>query len=49
MKEKLGDKFLKGTEIVNFEQLAKNKLIGLYFCAYWCPPCKFIDDNMHRR
>lgn len=39
MQAKLGDKFLKLTEVVNWEQISKNKLIGLYFCAKHCPPC----------
>jgi len=37
----LGTEFLKGTEgeTVEVDEL-KGKVIGLYFSAHWCPPCR---------
>ena len=46
MQAKIGEKFLKGTEVVSFEQISKNKLYGVYFSARWCPPCKLNTLNV---
>lgn len=42
----LGKKFVdctkKGAEVPASE-IAKAKLIGVYFSAHWCPPCKALN------
>merc|ERR1711953_1011718 len=37
--EALGDKFLKGESVVGKEAV-EGKILGLYFSAHWCPPCR---------
>eukprot|EP00286_Rhodomonas_abbreviata_P004430 CAMPEP_0181333340 /NCGR_PEP_ID=MMETSP1101-20121128/25619_1 /TAXON_ID=46948 /ORGANISM="Rhodomonas abbreviata, Strain Caron Lab Isolate" /LENGTH=419 /DNA_ID=CAMNT_0023443133 /DNA_START=47 /DNA_END=1306 /DNA_ORIENTATION=- len=41
LQELLGDVLLKpdGTQ-VNREEALKDKYVGIYFSAHWCPPCK---------
>lgn len=36
----LGANVLKGKESVSTSFLANKKVIGLYFSAHWCPPCR---------
>jgi len=39
--ELLGNDLVKGTETVAVESaLAGKEIVGLYFSAHWCPPCK---------
>jgi len=36
----LGEEFLSKDDEVTIEELKQNKVIGLYFSAHWCPPCR---------
>eukprot|EP00486_Rosalina_sp_Unknown_P006390 CAMPEP_0201574984 /NCGR_PEP_ID=MMETSP0190_2-20130828/19864_1 /ASSEMBLY_ACC=CAM_ASM_000263 /TAXON_ID=37353 /ORGANISM="Rosalina sp." /LENGTH=158 /DNA_ID=CAMNT_0048004019 /DNA_START=85 /DNA_END=561 /DNA_ORIENTATION=+ len=46
LKELIGEKFLRvkgdAFEVVSYDDCIKDKvdLIGLYFSAHWCPPCR---------
>jgi len=47
--EALGDEFLSGSEDENVEIDAlrgEGKVIGLYFSAHWCPPCKAFTPKL---
>ena len=47
--EALGDEFLSGTEgeTVSVEELKTSaKVIGLYFSAHWCPPCRGFTPQL---
>jgi len=47
--EALGDEFLSGTdgETVEIDEIKKpGKVIGLYFSAHWCPPCKMFTPQL---
>eukprot|EP00941_MAST-03F_sp_MAST-3F-sp1_P004633 g4633.t1 len=35
----LGDKFVKGDEVFD-KSCFKGKVLGIYFSAHWCPPCR---------
>lgn len=37
---KLPDKLLSNKGEVNTSEIKKSKIIGLYFSAHWCPPCR---------
>jgi len=45
----LGDEFLSGTEgeTVSIEDVkTRAKVIGLYFSAHWCPPCRGFTPSL---
>jgi len=47
--EALGDEFLSGSEgeTVELDELrGAGKVIGLYFSAHWCPPCKAFTPEL---
>jgi len=47
--EALGDEFLEGSEgdTVSADELkARAKVIGLYFSAHWCPPCRGFTPEL---
>jgi len=46
--EVLGDEFMKGDgESVDLSELrGPGKVIGLYFSAHWCPPCKGFTPKL---
>jgi len=47
--EALGDEFLSGSEgeTVEIDALrGEGKVIGLYFSAHWCPPCKAFTPRL---
>jgi len=48
--EALGSDFLKtagSTETVDVEEVrSSNKVIGLYFSAHWCPPCRGFTPQL---
>lgn len=33
---------------VNVSEISKNKRIGLYFSAHWCPPCKMFTPYLSK-
>ncbi len=43
----LGEKLRLGSEEVKTDQLSgQNKVIGLYFSAHWCPPCRSFTPKL---
>lgn len=35
-----------GTEVPAEEVLGGKKVVGLYFSAHWCPPCRMFTPNL---
>ena len=45
--EALGEDFLSKDEEVSIDELkGPGKVIGLYFSAHWCPPCKTFTPQL---
>jgi len=47
--ESLGDEFLSGTDgdTVSIDEVKESaKVIGLYFSAHWCPPCRRFTPEL---
>ena len=47
--DSLGDEFLSGTEgeTVSLDEVKQEaKVIGLYFSAHWCPPCRGFTPSL---
>jgi nucleoredoxin len=42
----LGDELLSATGPVKTEEALKGKVVGLYFSAHWCPPCKGFTPKL---
>ncbi|XP_076447780.1 nucleoredoxin-like [Babylonia areolata] len=42
----LGDVLVGQSGDVSVESLAENDLIGLYFSAHWCPPCRGFTPEL---
>ena len=43
----LPDQFLsKGKEKVNKTDALNNEIIGIYFSAHWCGPCRAFTPNL---
>ena len=36
----------KNNEVVSTETLTQNELVGLYFSAHWCGPCKVFTPKL---
>ncbi|ETV65077.1 hypothetical protein H257_18126 [Aphanomyces astaci] len=49
LEELLGPEILTTEGVVPTEEaLAGNKVIGIYFAAYWCPPCRSFTPIVSR-
>jgi len=44
-KEMIGDQFRKGDTMVGKEAIS-GKVLGLYFSAHWCPPCRGFTPQL---
>jgi nucleoredoxin len=42
----LGTKLQNKTGEVDTESITSNEVIGLYFSAHWCPPCRMFTPNL---
>lgn len=40
------DKFVKDDQIVGREVISNCKMVGLFFGAYWCPPCRTFTPQL---
>ena len=49
LKEMIGNEFVtKEGSVVDYDTLTKDvELVGLYFSAHWCGPCKNCKDCVH--
>ena len=41
-----GNKFLYNSETVDDTPVKEAKLIGVYFSAHWCPPCRNFTPKL---
>jgi len=46
LKEMLSGKLLKGEEEVDFSKAIQDTVVGLYFSAHWCPPCRGFTPQL---
>jgi nucleoredoxin len=44
----IGSKILKESQIVPPSEVSGYTVIGLYFCAYWCPPCRVFTPDLQK-
>jgi len=48
LRELLGDTLIKGDTEISVDSL-KGKVIGIYFSAHWCPPCRQFTPVLAKR
>merc|ERR1712060_403428 len=45
----LGESLLKKDGKMNTKDLCENEVIGIYFSAHWCPPCRGFTPALAER